>query len=343
MGKQSLFILLIVLSTGGCRSREMKIASDETTPVKMTRVTTRTISIPVHSTGVLVSSEEIRLSFKTGGIVRHINVNEGDRVKKGKELASLDPEEINANASQAENAWGKALRDFKRAENLYIDSVVTLEQKQNAATALSVAKATLEIVRFNKVHSTISAPDDGLILKKLVKENEIVSSGFPVLLFGSTGKNWKVRTGLSDRDVVKVNPGDSASVTFDAYPGEKFSAVIDQVGEMSNPYTGTYEIEMLLQKTVLRLASGFIAGVDLFPSHKEEYRIVPVGAIVEADGHQGYVYALTDSLKAQKIMVDIITLIGPMAAVAGLPEGIEEIVSEGAAYLRSGMKVKVIR
>ncbi len=112
---------------------------------------------------------------------------------------------------------------------------------------------------------------------------------------------------------------------------------------MSNPYTGTYETEMDLQQTNIRLASGFITSVDLLPSEKKAYSMVPIESIVEADGHQGYVYALTATGTVKKVRVNIETIIGAMAAVNGIPEGVREIVSEGAAYLKNGMKVEVIR
>ena len=182
-----------------------------------------------------------------------------------------------------------------------------------------------------------------MILKQFVRANELVASGYPVFLFGSSGKYWKVKAGLSDKDLVKINPGDSATVSFDAYPGLKFSAVVDQVGEMASQFTGTYEIELILQETNHRLASGFVAAVDLFPSSKKSFSLIPVESIVEADGHQGYIYAITGSRTVQKLKIDIETLIGTMAAVNGIPEGITEIVSEGAAYLKDGMKVEVVK
>ena len=102
-------------------------------------------------------------------------------------------------------------------------------------------------------------------MKQFVKENELVSSGYPVFLFGTSGKYWKVEAGLSDRDIIKINPGDSAEVVFDAYPGVKFSAMVDQVGEMSNPYTGTYETELNLKDAGYRLVSGFVASARYIP------------------------------------------------------------------------------
>jgi len=317
------------------------MAAEQIQHVKIAQVSRREISMPVHSAGILSSSEEIKLSFKTGGIISRINVSEGDKVKKGQTLATLDLSEVSSAVSQARNAWEKTQRDFTRAENLFRDSVATLEMKQNAATALEVAKSVYETAQFNLKYSTIIAPDNGVILKQLARQNELISSGYPVFLFGTSGKYWKVKASLSDRDMVRIHPGDSAVVTFDAYPGEKFPAITDQVSGMADPYTGTYEAEILIQDKGLKLASGFVAGVDIYPSSTTKYTMVPVGSIIEADGHEGYIFVVTDSLTVSKIRIKLEGMPGEFAAVSGIPEGINSVVSEGAAWLKNGMKVEV--
>jgi membrane fusion protein, multidrug efflux system len=342
--KINYFYILLVIFTATCRNGEVKTKSPEVTRVKLTPVTVAAVSIPIHSTGILVSDEEMRLSFKTGGIVEKIFVNEGDVVKKGDLLASLNLSEIEAQVNQARTAWEKASRDYSRSENLYRDSVATLEQKQNAASALNLAKSAYEIAQFNLAHSKIVAPADGRILKKLARPNELMSPGFPVFLFGSSGKSWKVRASFADKDIVKIGRGDSAAVFFDAYPGEKFDALTYQVGEMSNLATGTYDVELLLSESSRRLASGFIATVELYPSAEKTYSMVPVESVVEADGQQGYVYILSDDEKSvRKTRVNIEIIKGKGVAVTGIPAGIKEVVREGAPYLRDGMNVEVIR
>ncbi len=337
-----LFIIIFIFSIA-CRNSDIPAPLQEIIKVKVAKVDSGKVSIPLHTNGFLVSSEELKLSFKTGGIVSKIFVNEGARVKKGDLLASLNLSEINANTDQAESGYAKALRDFERAENLYRDSVVTLEQKQNAATALRIARSNLEIVQFNLNHSKIYAPDNGLILRQFVKENELVSSGYPVFLFGTSGEFWKVKAGFPDKDIIKINQGDSASISFDAHPGVSFSAIVDQVGEMANPLTGTFEIELLLKESEYRLVSGFVAGVDLFPLLRKTFSIVPLGAIVEADGKEGYIYSVNEDKIAQKVKVNIVTLVGSMVAVTGIPPGISLVVSEGAAYLKNGTKVEIVK
>jgi membrane fusion protein, multidrug efflux system len=336
-------IILIIMLSANCRHPEKKSDSAEPLRVRVSKVTTGFVSIPVHTTGTLVPTEELKLSFKTGGIVAKIFVREGDKVRKGDLLASLNLLEINANAEQAKIGYDKSFRDYTRAENLLKEGATTLEKKQNAETAMNIAKNSLEIAQFNLRHSKIEAPDNGIIMKQFVKENELVSSGYPVFLFGYSGKYWKIEAGLADRDMIKINPGDSAEVIFDAYPGVRFSALVDQIGEMSNPYTGTYETELTLKDTGYRLASGFVASADIFPSVKKSFTMVPVGSIVEADGLHGYIFIVNSELKARKIYVEIALISGTRAAVTGIPEGVTEIVSEGAAYLHDGAEVEIVR
>lgn len=337
------FIIVAAALFFSCRNEKPAEKVQPLTSVKVTDVYRSEVHIPVHSSGILLSTEEMKLSFKTGGIVLKIMADEGVRVRKGDILATLNLSEINAQVDLARSAYDKALRDYNRAKNLYADSVATLEQFQNASTALSVAGSNLEIARFNLSHSKILAPDNGVILKQFVKPNELIAPGYPVFLFGTSDRTWKVKTGLSDRDIVKICNGDSAIVTMDAWPGVKFPAFVEQVGEMANPSTGTYDAELLLNDMGYRLAAGFVVGTDIFPSLKSTFLLVPVGSIVEADGLTGYIFRVSDSLIVKKIRVTIVTITGSEAAVIPDEKDIKKIVTGGAAYLRDGEKVRIVK
>lgn len=343
MNKRVLYIPFFLLFMYGCRNEPVQIPRDNITMVRVLDIAPGDAGISIHSSGILASEEEIKLSFKTGGIIDKISVREGESVKKRELLASLDLSEISAGAAMAESAYEKAFRDYTRAKNLYADTVATLEQYENSATALNVARSNLEIARFNLRHSSIKAPADGIVLKKLARENEMAAPGYPVFLFGSKGKFWKVRTGIADRDIVKINPGDSAYVSIDAYPGISFPAIVDQVSGISNPMTGTFETELNLDDMGYRLASGFIAGVDIFPAGRKRHYIIPVGSVVDADGKSGFIFSVNDSSVAVKQPVSIEAIKGSDVAVTGIPDEVRTIVTEGAAYLKDGMKVKIVK
>jgi RND family efflux transporter MFP subunit len=164
----TLYAGLVLLAIYGCGSKETRdtAATEEQVPVKIQQVSTQTITEPIITSGLLASKQEIKLSFKTGGIIQSISVDEGQTVKKGQILASLNLTEINAQVSQAEQAFEKAKRDLNRAQNLYADSAATREQVQNATTGMEMASAALHSVTFNRQHSTIYAPENGQILKR---------------------------------------------------------------------------------------------------------------------------------------------------------------------------------
>ncbi|NSW93225.1 MAG: efflux RND transporter periplasmic adaptor subunit [Bacteroidales bacterium] len=344
MKKNLNIIVFCILAVSACRNEPVKLPESDPVRVKVTGIKTAQSMVPVHSAGIVMPGDEMKLSFKTGGIIAEISAREGDQVKKGDLLASLNLSEINANVQMAENAYEKALRDWTRARNLYNDTVASLEQFQNATTALEVAKSNLSIARFNMDHSVIRAPADGIILKQLSKAGEMIAPGYPVFLFGALGNDrWKVRTSLSDRDIVRINKGDSARVTLDAYPGIYFSCKVVQISAMTDPVSGTCEVELSLNPGKFRLTAGFIAGVDIFPSRQDTGYIVPVGAIVGIDGNAGFIFTVNDSDYVRKTGIEILSVSGQQAIVKNIPEGVNRIVSEGTAYLKDGEKVRIVK
>jgi multidrug efflux system membrane fusion protein len=333
--------LLLVFAALACNHAPRQQQETVLTRVKTTGVSRQKVSFPVRASGLVVPVHEVKLSFKTGGIIEALYADNGTRVTRGTLLATLNLAEIEAQVNQAESACSKAERDYNRANNLFRDSVATLEQFQNAETGFNVAKSTLEAARFNLQHSRIYAPENGVILRRLAEEHEVIAPGYPVFVFGITGRNWKIKAGLADRDYVRVQTGDSAVVTLDAYPGKVFNAVVSRLGEAANPLTGTYETEFILDDKGERLATGFVANVEIFPSRTADHYLVPVEALVDADGSKGFVFVLTDSSHVRKTEVDITGIRGLWAAVNGSFPQPAEVVTSGAAYLSDGERVLV--
>jgi RND family efflux transporter MFP subunit len=308
--------------------------------IQTIRVTDTVIVFSVRTAGKLASKSESKLSFKTGGIIQNIMVDEGQSVRKDQLLAQLNLEEIQSQVRQAELALSKAERDYVRAGNLYRDSVATLEQYENAGTALEVARSNANIAKFNLQYSTIHAPANGKILKRIAESNEIIAPGHPVFLFASTGSNWVVRANLTDRDIVRVSMSDSAHVWFDAYPGEFFTGVISEVGTSADPYTGTYEIEVQMTKRPKALVSGFIAKVEIYPQALGRQIVIPVEALVDGTGLTGYVMVLREgNPERRKIRIQAVTDQG-IVVREGLSPG-EELITEGAQYITAGSRIQV--
>ena len=333
--------LSLLMMTSGCKTEQKEEPQTPAVGVRILRVSRSNFAFPVRCTGKLSMKTESKLSFKTGGIIRRILVDEGQSVKKGQLLAELNLEEIRSQVNQAGLVLNKAERDHQRAENLYRDSVATLEQYENARTVLEVARANDRIARFNLQYSAIRAPADGKILKRIAEANEIIAPGHPVFFFASTQDDWVVRANLTDRDVIRVSMLDSASIFFDAFPDQVFMGMVSEIGTLADPYTGTYELEFRILRKPEKLVSGFVARVEIYPSDEKEKIIIPFESVVDGAGLTGYVYVLVDGKsRRRKIQIEAFTDRGVMIS-SGLLAG-EEIIIEGTQYLREGDPVKII-
>ena len=335
--------LMFLFSASGCWRKSEQEKQVARIPVQTTFVKKVEMSRIIHTYGRLSSEKEIRLSFKTGGIIKKIYADEGQEVKKGQILASLDLSEIKAQVDQARSAFLKAERDFNRVEQLYKEKAATLEHFQDVKTAFNIAESRLKIAEFNFRFSEIHAPVDGTILKRLMEENELAAAGYPVFLLAATGNDWIIRAGISDKDMVRIQLMDPATVVFDAYPGIEFQAAVTEIAESSDHMSGTYEIELKLEPTEKKMATGFVAEIDITPSQKETYAVIPIDALVEAEGKRGYVYSVTNSSSALRIPVEIAFIFENMVAVSSGLEGIETVITEGAPYLQDGSEVDIVQ
>jgi multidrug resistance efflux pump len=129
----------------------------------------------------------------------------------------------------------KAARDLKRGENLYADQVISLEQLQDLRTQAAMAAASYKTAQFNMGYSVITAPRDGVVLRKLVEERELVPAGTPVLVFGESDRGYVVRAALADREIVNVKLGDKGEIRMDAFPGQAMTGTVVEVASAADP------------------------------------------------------------------------------------------------------------
>ena len=326
----------------GCGGSEAPEAP-RPTPVRIEHASQGPAVPPIDTNGIVTNKDEMRLSFKVGGVVRRIHVQEGDRVKRGARLAEIELTEVGAQVEQARQLATKAERDLKRGENLYADQVISLEQLQDLRTQAAMAAAAYKSAQFNLGYSVITAPRDGVVLRKLVEERELVPAGAPVLVFGEKDRGYVVRAALADREIVNVKRGDKGEIRMDAFPGQAMTGTVVEVASAADPKTGMFPIEVQFDAAPPRLVSGLVARLRLAPqTAAAPLTYVPMAALVEGDGDRASVFVLADG-KAQRrdVRVAFITA-DAIALESGLSAG-EPVITDGALFLENGERVEVQR
>lgn len=338
-----LFIPIFILGLWACNSKgQTEDSTPQNTPlvVGTIEITHQKFNQVVKSTGMLASKSEIRLAFKTGGMIKRSYVSEGQYVKAGQLLAELDLSEIDAQVNQADFAYQKAKRDYERAESLYEDEAVTRTVLSDAKSGLDIASQTLNTAKFNQKLSKIYAPVSGRILMKLAEQGELIGPFVPMFILGSGAQSYVVNVGLTDRDIVKINLGDKASVQLDAYPGETFEGSVTQIAQMITPSTGTYDIEVQINAPGKKLISGFVAQVEITTKSLSVGLVVPAEALVNAHGNQADIYVYSGG-KALKKTVTIGQIMNGMVTVSTGVDGGETVITLGSGFVSDGDLVTV--
>ncbi|MEJ1239477.1 efflux RND transporter periplasmic adaptor subunit [Chryseolinea sp. T2] len=318
--------------------------ASESVPVRTIELVSSSSQSIIKASGQFATDEEVVLGFKTSGIVSRVHVREGDAVKRGQLLATLDMTEINAVVAQARMNSEKAGRDFKRARNLYADSVATLEQFQNAETAVAVAERQLEAAEFNRSHSEIHAPADGYVLKKFVSAGQVVSTGDPVLLTNALhNRGWLLKVAVSDRQWSQLKIGDNAIIHVDAFPDKVLKGTLVRKAETADPASGAFVVELSVQSQEVKLATGMFGAAEFAAKGNSSTWSVPYESVLDAHDHDGFVFVTTDGLTAHKQSVSIESFNGNnLIVTSGFEKGQQLIVS-GSAYLTDGSSIRIVK
>ena len=343
-----LFLLITILSLS-CKDKVESLAAVEDkinkkTLVELATVQQKTDAVPVHAIGRLGSDTELKMSFKIGGVISRMSANEGQRVQKGQVLAALRSDEIDAQVLKANQALDKARRDLERIQKMYDEQAATLENVQDLTTLVEVTEADLDIAAFNQKYAKIISPVSGRVIKRLAEPNELISPGQPLFLIASNeGKAFVMKIALSDKDITRVNYGDKAMVTFDAFPSENFEGRISLISESSDPRTGTFEVELSIESKEHRLRNGYIGRVEISPKAIAPYFTIPMAALVEADDKSCTIFiAIKNNTIAKEIQVEPFTIGADYIAIKdpGI-EGFSEVITTGAPYLIDGDSIRI--
>ncbi len=344
------FIVTVVISLflfGGCGKQKNNILitkTDEAIPVKVLLLNKTDVSRSVFSSGQFTTDDETLLSFKTGGLINKLFVKVGDRIKKGQLLATLDLTEISSQVNQAQLVFDKATRDLSRAENLYKDSVISLEQLQNARTALELAKQQLTGAKFNLLYSEIRATNDGVVLEKMANEGQIMGPGMTVLKISNKGiTDWILRVAVSDKEWAQTTINDKAKVNIEGLNLNNLNGYVYSKSESADQMTGAFTIDIKLKDArKLDIASGMFGKAEILISKISNGWQIPYDALLDGNADQGYVFVTNDNTNAIKVPVKIASIDKNNILISDGLANYTSLIVSGSAYLTDKSAIVVV-
>lgn len=314
--------------------------------------------------------DRVELLPRVTGRLLTLHVKQGDSVRKGQIVATLEHEQqdalilsttaqaasARADAEKAHAEMLNAKTDLDRYSRLVKEGFSTQQQYDAIKTQYTSAEASYRAalakerqyeaeekrVKSEKNDYIIRAPIDGIVLNDYsLTPGAMISPSSPILDIADP-RRLKATLRVPELKIFSVAVGMPVSLRFDALPGESFSGSVTRIDQYVDPATRTSSVEIVLDNEKQaggRLRPGMFGQAAIVEKSYSGTLTIPEGALHASEkGH--YVYVVKDGKAAQREVLTGIQDGGRIQVTGGLAEG-DEVVVFGGNNLRDGEAVTV--
>lgn len=245
------------------------LRTDKGEPVIINRPTRETIIEKIPANGKIRPVTEVKISPDVSGEIIELNVEEGDRVRKGDLIIKIrqdvyislrDRAEASLNSTKAQYrqqkaAFDQAEQNYNRNRDLYEKRAISLQEFEASTAEYGMAAEQLKAAEYNIESATASlseaeenltktviySPIDGIISSLSVEKGERVvgtsqMAGTEMLRIADFNM-MEVLVDVNENDIIRITKGDTADIDVDAYPGRRFKGVVTQIANSAKNLT----------------------------------------------------------------------------------------------------------
>lgn len=323
----ALLVMSLLVLAGGCGQKAQEEAPDvfnvETAAVKVMDITRYS-----SYAGKVKGSREEAVMPKLARRVAAVHVTEGQAIRRGQLLVSLERDKLDAAVQQAEAGLlyaraalaanevqrQTALSNYERQKVLHEAGAVS-DQALEAAKAqydalntgaaeagVAQAEAALNLARQNLADCDITSPMDGIVGRVDVSVGDTTSMQSPVAAISDTAE-LEVEVQVSESDISSVQAGTTVNVLIKAVGEEPLAGTVKTVASVADPLTRTYPVKVALpNNSTAQVKSGMFAEVLLGTQNRTGVIAIPMAAVLPKNG-ENVVYVVSGENRAQTVVV----------------------------------------
>lgn len=313
-------------TTGQPQQQAAPVVSVVTTTAEDVELnTTFTSNVEPYATNNIVS--------QTAGRIVSINVEVGDKVRKGQLLAKMD----DVNLAKTRMQYVNDSTELGRLTELYKIGAVSQADYDLAKLSLEITKKTYN----NLLENTyLRSPINGVVTARNYDKGDMYSMTQPIFVVEQIVP-VKLLINISESYFTQVHQGMEFDIDVDAYPGEVFKGKVNLIYPTVSSTTHTFPVEVVAQNTDQRLRPGMFARVTACFGINHSV-VVPDVAVVKQQGSgEHFIYVLNADNTVTYTKVELGRRLGSRYEIlSGINEG-DIIVTEGQARLKNGSTVQV--
>lgn len=306
-------------------------------------VTEGTFTTTVEAKGQLKPISASVVSPSVDGTVEKINVQAGQSVNEGDVLMTIKNDALDSAVSEAQRAVAAAQEDLNNAKVALAaaqaapttdsdgstgpsDANANANAVSTAQRNLASAQAALEQATAKAAERTVKAPSSGSIVELNAKVGATVTGGMIMGESDTSGgkqcmqiadlSKMKVTVQVGEKDIAKIAVGQSANVTYPAFPDIVSQGTVTAIASVANSDSSsgsggsvTFNVDILIEAPDSRLKPGMTAEVSVVTEKLDDVVMVPTMALMTEDGEHYYVNLATDSegKKTRRVKVTVVT------------------------------------
>jgi membrane fusion protein, multidrug efflux system len=308
-------------------------------PVRVGTVRVGAISEEISAVGSLIANESVMIRTERDGRITAIHFSEGQLVRKGARLVSLDIAEIQAQLSAAESELTLNRSRFKRAGELFEKKFISAQALDDSREAVNQSEARHAEIKSRIEKSTVVAPFEGVAGLRQVSPGAYVKAGQDIARLEGIG-TLKLDFRVPEVYLARIKPKQEVTVRVDAFTDESFRGEIYAIEPAVDEQSRTLLLRARVPNPGVRLKPGMFSRVLLVTDTRENALLIPEQALVP-QGKDRYVYRLAGE-KAVMSKVEIgVRRPGEVEIREGLSAG-DTIIVDGQLRLRDGAPVTVL-
>ncbi len=306
-------------------------------------VTEGTFTTTVEAKGQLKPISASVVSPSVDGTVEKINVQAGQSVNEGDVLMTIKNDALDSAVSEAQRAVAAAQEDLNNAKVALAaaqaapttdsdgstgpsDANANANAVSTAQRNLASAQAALEQATAKAAERTVKAPSSGSIVELNAKVGATVTGGMIMGESDTSGgkqcmqiadlSKMKVTVQVGEKDIAKIAVGQSANVTYPAFPDIVSQGTVTAIASVANSDSGsgsggsvTFNVDILIEAPDSRLKPGMTAEVSVVTEQLDDVVMVPTMALMTEDGEHYYVNLATDGegKETRRVKVTVVT------------------------------------
>lgn len=335
----SLTILLVVFSACGHDSTE-KSDSRPAVRVKTITVASNSAEEKTAYSGTVEEDSGSVVSFAAAGTIRSLSVSEGETIKKGQIIGTLDDGSLKSAYEMAKATLDEAKDAYARMKLLHDSNSLPEIKWVEVQSKLSQAESATEIARIALDDAKLYAPVSGVVSEKLASVGQNVAPGVPVVKIVDI-RSVKVVISIPENEIAGFSEGMTATISTKTFPGMAFSGKLVEKGVTANPLSRSYLVKYKLDNAGGHLLPGMICEVGIEKPTSATGVILPLSAVLLAADNSNFVWLDSAGIAKKRVVVPGAMLPEGVMIESGLSAG-ERVIVGGAEKVSQNMKVESI-